>query len=98
MKIAAVTAIRRVARTPSVRPRLVTDLGALYVEDCLTVLRTLPDDSVELVITSPPYDGQPKYGNGERYDRAWYQGFLPSGEKSHGGGMKTIVSTRYAGS
>lgn len=76
MKIAAVTAIRRVALTPSIRPRLVTDLGALYVEDCLTVLRTLPDDSVELVITSPPYDGQPKYGNGERYDRAWYRGFF----------------------
>jgi DNA modification methylase len=24
------------------------------------------------VVTSPPYDGQPKYGNGEKYERDWY--------------------------
>lgn len=55
---------------------LKTDLGSLFVGDCLPLLRSIPDNSLDLVITSPPYDGQPKYGNGERYDRAWYSGFF----------------------
>jgi site-specific DNA-methyltransferase (adenine-specific) len=50
-----------------------TDLGVLVVGDCLDVLRELPDESLDLAITSPPYDGQPKYGNGERYERDWYK-------------------------
>jgi DNA modification methylase len=58
--------------------RYATDLGALYVCDCLDLLRELPDDSVDLVITSPPYDRQPKYGNGERYRVDWYHGFFLS--------------------
>jgi site-specific DNA-methyltransferase (adenine-specific) len=53
-----------------------TKLGALVVADCLAILAQLPDDSFDLVITSPPYDGQPKYGNGERYAREWYEGFF----------------------
>ena len=52
---------------------LSTDLGALVVDDCLNLLRQIPDDTFDLVITSPPYDGQPKYGNGERYERDWYE-------------------------
>ncbi|MGH9164854.1 MAG: DNA-methyltransferase [Acidimicrobiales bacterium] len=50
-----------------------TDLGALVVDDCLNVLRQVPDETFDLVVTSPPYDGQPRYGNGERYGRDWYQ-------------------------
>ena len=53
-----------------------TDLGVLVVGDCLESLRRLPSDSIDLVVTSPPYDGQSKYGNGERYERDWYQGFF----------------------
>jgi site-specific DNA-methyltransferase (adenine-specific)/site-specific DNA-methyltransferase (cytosine-N4-specific) len=53
-----------------------TDLGALYVADCIDVLRELPDESVDLVITSPPYDRQPKYANGESYLHDWYSGFF----------------------
>ncbi len=49
-----------------------TDLGQLYITDCVTLLAALPDASVD-VITSPPYDGQPRYGDGERYDREWYK-------------------------
>lgn len=59
-------------------PFFTTDLGQFHVADCLTILKRLPSDSVNLVITSPPYDGQPKYGNGERYDRAWYLTFFLS--------------------
>ena len=44
-----------------------TAAGGLYVGDGLDALCELPDDSVDLVVTSPPYDRQPKYGNGERY-------------------------------
>jgi len=50
-----------------------TELGELVIDDCLSVLAEVPDDTFDLVITSPPYDGQPKYGNGERYERDWYQ-------------------------
>lgn len=50
-----------------------TDLGALVIDDCLNVLSQVPDDTFDLVITSPPYDGQPKYGNGEKYERDWYE-------------------------
>ncbi len=36
-----------------------------------------PDSSrFAIVVTSPPYDGQPKYGNGEKYERDWYAGFF----------------------
>lgn len=32
-----------------------TQLGAMIVDDCLIALRRLPADSVDLVVTSPPY-------------------------------------------
>jgi site-specific DNA-methyltransferase (adenine-specific) len=53
-----------------------TDLGQFVVGDCLEILRDLAEGSVDLVVTSPPYDGQPKYGNGEKYERDWYAGFF----------------------
>lgn len=52
---------------------LTTDLGALVIGDCSDTLRALPDDSLDLCVTSPPYNEQPKYGNGERYEREWYE-------------------------
>lgn len=58
------------------KPAFHTDLGSLYVCDCLPLLKSLPNNSLDLVITSPPYDGQPKYKNGERYDRSWYERFF----------------------
>lgn len=61
-----------------------TGLGALYVGDGLDALRELPDESVDLVITSPPYDHQPRYGNGERYQGDWYRGtFLKMTQEIH---------------
>lgn len=83
---------------------LTTDLGALVVGDCVDVLREIPDNSVDLVITSPPYDGQPKYGNGERYERDWYEGvFLKiTGEilrvlQPHGSFVLNYRSKRHGG-
>ena len=63
-------------RTRTLVPSFNTELGALYLTDCLKFLRQLSDNTVDLVVTSPPYDRQPKYGNGENYDRKWYQGFF----------------------
>jgi site-specific DNA-methyltransferase (adenine-specific)/site-specific DNA-methyltransferase (cytosine-N4-specific) len=57
-------------------PAFTTDLGSVYVADCLQLLRSLPEGSLDLVVTSPPYDRQPKYKNGESYDREWYRGFF----------------------
>lgn len=53
---------------------LATSLGRMIVGDCREGLRELASESVDLVVTSPPYDGQPRYGNGERYEREWYAG------------------------
>ncbi len=64
------------AELASSQPFFSTELGQLYVGDCLAILREIPSQSIDLVITSPPYDGQPKYGNGEKYERDWYQGFF----------------------
>jgi DNA modification methylase len=79
-----------------------TDLGQLVVGDCLAMLRRLPDECLDLVVTSPPYDGQPKYGNGERYGRDWYGGFFMevSGEilralKPHGSFVLNYRSKRH---
>lgn len=32
------------------------DIDKIYCEDCLTTLRNLPDNSIDLIITSPPYN------------------------------------------
>jgi site-specific DNA-methyltransferase (adenine-specific) len=60
----------------TVDPSFTTALGSLFVGSCLDVLRELADDSVDLVVTSPPYDRQPKYRNGENYQDDWYHGFF----------------------
>ena len=81
-----------------------TKLGALVVDDCLSVLSQLPANSVDLVITSPPYDGQPKYGNGERYERDWYEDFflkvtaeIHRALKPHGSFVLNYRSKRHRG-
>jgi site-specific DNA-methyltransferase (adenine-specific) len=61
---------------PDLKPAFASKAGALFIGDCLPIIRSLPDESIDLVVTSPPYDGQPKYGDGQRYDRAWYEGFF----------------------
>ncbi len=60
--------------TPSLKTSFSTTLGAVVVDDCLKALGELGEGTVDLVITSPPYDGQSKYGNGEKYERDWYEG------------------------
>ncbi|MEF8713078.1 MAG: site-specific DNA-methyltransferase [Accumulibacter sp.] len=51
-----------------------TELGALYCSDSLEFMRNLPSDSVNLVVTSPPYalHFKKEYGNANQADyTAW---------------------------
>ena len=70
--------VRRTLEARRAEVAFETELGKLVVADCLKTLRTLNANSVDLVITSPPYDGQSKYGNGEKYERDWYKNFFMS--------------------
>lgn len=47
------------------RPAFTTPLGAALVGDSLNVLATIPDESVDLVMTSPPFAllREKSYGN-----------------------------------
>ncbi|MDQ3575371.1 MAG: site-specific DNA-methyltransferase [Actinomycetota bacterium] len=74
------------------------------MDDCLNLLSQLPDHTFDLVLTSPPYDGQPRYQDGEKYGPEWYQGtFLEvSAEilrtlKPHGSFVLNYRSRRQGG-
>ena len=41
------------------------DNNKILQGDCLEVLKTLPDESVDMCVTSPPYYGLRDYGTGE---------------------------------
>ncbi|MBX9579725.1 MAG: site-specific DNA-methyltransferase [Gemmataceae bacterium] len=60
------------------RPHYQTGNGAIYLEDSLKILQTMPASSVDLVMTSPPFalTRQKEYGN-EPIDRyiAWLMPF-----------------------
>jgi site-specific DNA-methyltransferase (cytosine-N4-specific) len=59
----------------SAQPAYTTQLGAAYVGDSLKLLTELPDGSVNLVVTSPPFalQRQKEYGN---FDQAEYVDWL----------------------
>ncbi len=40
-----------------------TELGILYNDNCLNILPTLPTDSIDLVLTDPPYNIDLKYNS-----------------------------------
>src|ERR1700730_2731940 len=64
-------------RVPGFAPYYETPLGAAYLEDALAILRSIPDDSVNAVITSPPYalHFKKEYGNVDKKD--YVNWFLP---------------------
>ena len=45
------------------------ELDTIYNEDCLTGMQRIPDGSVDLVVTSPPYDNMRTYNND--IDKTW---------------------------
>lgn len=50
------------------RPLYTTQYGAAYVGDALVLLQSIPDESIDLVLTSPPFalQRQKEYGNHEQ--------------------------------
>lgn len=64
-------------------PAYSTQLGAAYVGDSRGLMGHLPDSSVDLVITSPPYalEFQKEYGNARKAD--YVDWLRPFGEEIH---------------
>ena len=50
----------------SAKDQLVTDQYAIYNSDCMEVLPSLPDESIDLSIYSPPFAGLFNYSSSER--------------------------------
>src|SRR3990167_10884553 len=47
---------------------MILPLNQVIHGDCLEVMKTFPDKSVDLVVTSPPYDGLRSYGENLSWD------------------------------
>ena len=48
-----------------IKNQIITDKYAIYESDCMYVLPTLPDASVDLVVYSPPFGGLYNYSSSE---------------------------------
>ena len=61
-------------------------LGQIYQGDCIEVMKTMPDESIRLVVTSPPYNIKNSTGNGLKDGRAgkWPKAALMAGYDDHG--------------
>lgn len=64
-------------------PFFTTSLGSAYLADGLGLLRAVPDSSVNVVVTSPPYalHFKKEYGNAEKSDYIGW--FLPFAREIH---------------
>jgi len=58
-------------------PAYVTRRGAVYEGDSLDLLRSMPDRSVNLVVTSPPYALEFKKEYGNESQSNYVEWFLP---------------------
>jgi site-specific DNA-methyltransferase (cytosine-N4-specific) len=78
-------AARRLARFPKLdlQPAYVTAMGRAYLTDAIDVLRQLPDDSISLIVTSPPFAliRQKAYGNVSHSD--YIEWFWPFAVEIH---------------
>ncbi len=70
--------LTRITANLAATPAYSTDIGAMYCADSLECLRSMPKDSIDLVLTSPPFALVRKkdYGNedAERYV-TWFEEF-----------------------
>lgn len=48
-----------------------TDNGVLYCGDCLEIMKNFPDENIDLVVTSPPYDNLRLYGGIDWGEHVW---------------------------
>ena len=46
--------------------QIITDRYAIYNDDCMRVIRELPDKSIDLSVYSPPFAGLYNYSSDER--------------------------------
>lgn len=63
---------------PGFTPYYATELGSAYLSDSLPVLQAMPESSVNLVLTSPPYalHFKKEYGNASKEEYVdWFLGF-----------------------
>ena len=50
-------------------PEFEEQLNHYYIEDCIyTLTNRIPDNSLNLVLTSPPYDNIRNYNNNYQFD------------------------------
>jgi site-specific DNA-methyltransferase (cytosine-N4-specific) len=65
-----------------IEPAYRTQFGAAYLGDALELMRQMPAQSVQLVVTSPPYalHFKKEYGNAEK--DAYVRWFFPSRSRS----------------
>ncbi|MDX2130144.1 MAG: site-specific DNA-methyltransferase [Chloroherpetonaceae bacterium] len=61
------------------------DLNKIYVGDCLEIMKQLPTNSIDLVVTSPPYNLKNSTGNGMKDGRGgkWKNASLVNGYSHH---------------
>lgn len=77
--------------------------NCILVGDCLTQLKTIPDNSVHCVMTSPPYFFQRQYstasqiwGGDENCEHSWEENFTPpKGGKTHPDRPSSVGSNRH---
>ncbi len=55
--------------------------ATFYLDDCLNVLKKLPSDSIDLIITSPPYSDQRGETYGGIHPDKYVEWFLPKSEE-----------------
>ena len=68
---------RAASLLPSIAPAYTTRRGAVYLGDALGLLRAMPDESVNLVLTSPPYALEFKKEYGNEPQAKYVEWFLP---------------------
>src|SRR5207253_10210425 len=75
------TLFRSILRSVSYTPYYQTHLGRAYLGDSLRIIRQLADDSVDLVMTSPPFGlaFKKEYGNPDSDE--YVEWFLPRSEE-----------------
>lgn len=44
-----------------------TENGILYKGDCIEIMKKIPDESIDLIVTSPPYDKIRRYGDKQEW-------------------------------
>ncbi len=58
------------------KPYFETKLGKLFCGDCLEVMKDIPDESIDCIITSPPYNVGMNYGTNDRRNYKEYLSFM----------------------